>query len=47
MALNSGKKGVDLSCREENQDDRQSDVMDEDSRERFCSSCKPANNSII
>ena len=47
MALNSGKKGVDLSCREENEDDRQSDVMDDDSCERLCSSCTPANNSII
>jgi len=47
MALNSGKKGVDLSCREESQDDRQSDVMDGDSCERFRSTCKPANNSII
>ena len=44
MALNSGKKGADLSCREESQDDRV--VMDEDSFERLYSPCKPVNNSI-
>lgn len=45
MTSSSGKKGAGLSCREERQDDRASDVMDEDAFERFCSSCTPANNS--
>jgi hypothetical protein len=45
MTQSSGKKGVDLSFRADSQDDRESDVMDEEFAERFRFPDTPSNSS--